>query len=444
MLKKVGLVSLGCPKNRVDSEAMLGLLDSAGYETVNDPCEADAIVVNTCGFIGPAKEESIEAIIEYSKYKKTKNCKLLVVTGCLAQRYSNELIDEIPEIDVLLGTGNYNDIVLSLDQALRGKRVCLTDGLDRPLTEHPRRISTNDGTAYLKISDGCDNCCSYCIIPSLRGKARSRTTESLITEANSLVEAGVREIILIGQDITRYGHDLKEDKDLIFLLSKLVEIEKLKWIRLLYLSPERVTETLLDFISQQPKICKYMDIPIQHISDNILQRMNRNISSQKVKDLIFQARKKIPGVVIRTSLIVGFPGESENEFNDLSLFLKEFQFNHVGVFAFSSEEGTIAASFSGHIDDIIKEARRASLMTIQKSISKKLNKKRLNEICEVLIEGKTADNTYIARSYGEAPEVDGQIFISSDKTLKKGEFVNVKISKTYEYDLLAEIYEPGK
>jgi ribosomal protein S12 methylthiotransferase len=423
---------------------MLGLLKNAGYRVVNDPCEADAIVVNTCGFIGPAKEESIETILEYSKYKKTKNCKVLIVTGCLAQRYSDELIEEIPEIDVLLGTGNYTDIISSIDEAFNGKKICLTDGLDRPLTALPRQLSTIDGTAYLKISDGCDNRCSYCIIPSLRGKARSRSFESLIEETAALVKGGVREIILIGQDVTRYGYDLDKDKDLIYLLNNMIEIEDLKWIRLLYLNPERVTDTLLDFIALQPKICKYLDIPIQHISDKILKRMNRSSTSENIKALLAKARKKIPGIVIRTSLIVGFPGEGEGEFNDLALFLREFQLNHVGVFSYSPEEGTDAATFSDQIDDAIKEERRASLMSTQKSISKRLNKMRLNEICEVLIEGKSADNTYIARSYGEAPEVDGQIYVLSDKSLEKGEFVNVKITKTYEYDLLAEIYESGE
>ncbi len=444
MFNKVGMVSLGCPKNRVDSEVMLALLSNAGYQTVNDPCEAEAIVVNTCGFIGPAKEESIEAILEYSKYKKTNNCKLLIVTGCLAQRYSSELIEEIPEIDVLLGTGNFTDIVSSIDKAFNGNKVCMTDGIDRSLTELPRQLSTIDGSAYLKISDGCDNCCSYCIIPSLRGKARSRSVESLVCEADNLVKSGVREIILIGQDITRYGHDLEKDKDLIFLLKRLVDIEDLKWIRLLYLYPERVTETLLDYIAQQPKICKYLDVPIQHISDKILKSMNRNSTSEQIKALLTQTRNKIPGIIIRTSLIVGFPGESESEFDDLSLFLREFELNHVGIFCFSPEDGTKAAAFPEQLDDKIKEERRSSLMSIQKTISKRLNKRRLNEVCEVLIEGKSADNTYVARSYREAPDVDGQIYVLSDKTLKKGEFVNVKITKTYEYDLLAEIYESGE
>lgn len=444
MLKKVGMISLGCPKNRVDSEVMLGLINNAGYKTVIDPSEADAIVVNTCGFIGPAKEESVEAILEYSKYKHSHKCKLLVVTGCLAQRYSIELIEEIPEIDVLLGTGNFTDIVASLDDAFNGKKVSLTDGLNRPLKELPRQLSTLAGTAYLKISEGCDNCCSYCIIPSLRGKSRSRSVKSLIEEANNLVRSGVKEIILIGQDITRYGHDLGEGANLLYLLNKLTEIEELKWIRLLYLYPDRVTTNLLAFMSQNRKICNYLDIPIQHISDKILKRMNRNSSAKQISSLITAARNMIPDVIIRTSLIVGFPGESENEFNELSSFLQEFQLNHVGIFSFSPEEGTAAATFNDQIDDSVKEARRASLMTLQKNISKRLNKTRLNEACEVLIEGENSENIYIARSYGEAPEIDGKVFVTSKKPLKKGEFINVKITKAYEYDLVAEEYESGK
>lgn len=441
MLNKVGLVSLGCPKNRVDSEVMLGLLLNAGYETVSDPGEAEAIVVNTCGFIGPAKDESIEAIIEYSKYKNTHNCKLLIVTGCLAQRYSKELLDEIPEIDVLLGTAKYVDIVSSIESAFNGIKVCAVDGLNDPLLELPRKISTDNGTAYLKITDGCDNRCSYCIIPYLRGRSRSKSIDSILNEANHLVTSGTREIILIGQDITRYGNDLYEDIDLIYLLNCLIEIEELKWIRLMYLNPERISNSLIDFIAQQPKICKYLDMPIQHVNDNILKTMNRNSTSAEIKDLIKQIRARIPGIIIRSTLIVGFPGESECEFNELADFLSEFELNHAGVFCFSPEEGTEAALFPEQIDVMIKEERRSKLMAQQKSISKKLNKKRLNELCTVLIEGKSNNNTYFGRSYGEAPDVDGQIFVLSDKPLEKGEFVNARITKTYEYDLLAEVHE---
>jgi len=441
LIYKVGLVSLGCAKNLVDSESILGLLEEKGFEIVNDSYAADIIIINTCGFIGPAKDESIDTILEYGKLKKSGICKLLILTGCLVQRYSNELREEIPEIDIMLGTGNYIEIVEAIELAMNGQKICKIDGLNSPLTELPRRLTTYSGSAYLKISDGCDNFCSFCIIPHLRGKSRSRSIESLIDEATKLAKTGVKEIILIGQDITRYGNDLNKKVTLISLLERLVQIPEIKWVRLLYLNPERVSKDLIEFIASNSKICRYLDIPIQHISDKILEKMNRNTSADQIKNLLLKVRSQIPGVVVRTSLIVGFPGETEAEFEHLVQFVKDSSFNHIGVFTYSQEEGTPAALFDNQIDDKIKELRRAKIMKVQKSISKKINKNRIDEICEVIIEGEESNNLYIARSYAEAPQVDGKIFIISSEALKKGELIHVKISKSFEYDLLAEKYE---
>jgi len=305
-------------------------------------------------------------------------------------------------------------------------------------------LTTPSSTAYLKISEGCDNLCSYCVIPSLRGRFRSRPMKGLIEEARLLADNGVKEIILIGQDITKYGFDLYEDDDLTSLLSELTEIEGLKWIRLMYLYPDHITGKLLDLINQKEKICNYLDIPIQHISSNILKRMNRNFSPVQIRTLLTGIRSKLPSVILRTSIITGFPGETQQDFDDLSEFIQEFKFNHLGVFSFSAEEGTPAAEYPDQIDDMIKEERRSSLMALQKKIVKKVNKNRLNALCEVLVENETSGNMYVGRSYAEAPAVDSQIYIISNKTLEKGEFVNVKITKTYDYDLLAEVYESGK
>jgi len=444
LVNKIGIVSLVCPKNRVDSEVMLGLLKDAGFSLVHDPGEADAIIVNTCGFIGPAKDESIEVILEYSKYKISGTCKLLIVTGCMAQRYPNELMNEIPEIDAILGTGNHIDLLKSIELALNGTKPIFIDGLNRAIPQLQRVLTTQSGTAYLKISEGCDNHCSYCVIPSLRGRFRSRPMEGLIDEARLLVESGVREIVLIGQDITKYGRDLYEGNDLTVLLTKLTETKGLKWIRLMYLYPDRINGKLLDLINQNEKICNYLDIPIQHISSGMLEKMNRNFSPMQIRTLLTEIRNRIPGVILRTSLITGFPGETQEDFDELSEFVKEYKFNHLGVFCFSSEEGTPAAEFPDQIHDLVKEERRSFLMTLQKKIVKAVNKTRLNEVCEVLIEDESSENMYVGRSYAEAPSVDGQIYVLSNKTLRKGEFVSVKITKTYDYDLLAETYESSK
>lgn len=441
----IGMVSLGCAKNQVDAEVMLGLLSQNEYKIVNESAEADIILVNTCGFIGPAKEESINAILEQAQYKKTGRCKALIVTGCLGERYKDELIQEIPEIDAVVGTGNYTKIVDVLDEITVGKHGSYYGNIDMPMDEVlPRIISTNGPTAYLKIAEGCDNHCTYCIIPQLRGKFRSKPISSVIQEATDLVKKGIREFIIIAQDITRYGQESKGSFCLVSLLKELCKIPDLKWIRLMYCYPDRITEELINLIAQEDKICCYMDIPIQHINREILLKMNRASGSNNIRILLKTIRERIPQIIIRTSLIVGFPGEGEEEFNELVSFVQEGHFNHVGVFPYSQEEGTKAAAFIDQVDDVIKEERRNQIMSVQKKVSKRLNKAKVGQIFEVLIEGMESKDLYYGRSYGEAPGIDGLVYVYSVEPLKVGDFVDTIITKSYEYDLLGEVYESGK
>lgn len=443
---KVGMVSLGCDKNRVDSEVMLGLLLRAGHSIVNRPEEADVIIVNTCGFIDPAKEESVETILEQAQYKKMGKCRLLIVTGCLAQRYSKEIINEIPEVDAVIGTGRFTEIldVINRCESKHERMVAVDNPRFPDINGIPRVLTTPSYTAYLKISEGCSNRCTYCVIPQLRGPHVSRPMDHVLEEAQLLVDRGVKEIILVGQDLTRYGQDLKGDISLVKLIKELVKIPGLVWVRLLYCYPDRVTDELIDAIAQEEKVCNYIDIPIQHIHPEILRKMNRPADPEQIKSLLAKLRKRIPDIIIRTSLIVGFPGEGNAEFQELLDFVKEYQFNRVGVFPYSKEEGTPAARLPGQVDERTKEARRDALMSIQQKISKRLNRQRVGQICKVLIEGTSSEGVYFGRSYGEAPEIDGQVFVISDRPLKAGDFVNVKITKAYEYDLLGEDYESGK
>lgn len=440
------MVSLGCDKNRVDSEVMLGLLLRAGHSIVNRPEEADVIIVNTCGFIDPAKEESVETILEQAQYKKMGKCRLLIVTGCLAQRYSKEIINEIPEVDAVIGTGRFTEILDVINRCeSKHERLVAVDNPRFPdINGIPRVLTTPSYTAYLKISEGCSNRCTYCVIPQLRGPHVSRPMDHVLEEAQLLVDRGVKEIILVGQDLTRYGQDLKGDVSLVKLIKELVKIPGLVWVRLLYCYPDRVTDELIDAIAQEEKVCNYIDIPIQHIHPEILRKMNRPADPEQIKSLLAKLRKRIPDIIIRTSLIVGFPGEGNAEFQELLDFVKEYQFNRVGVFPYSKEEGTPAARLPGQVDERTKEARRDALMSIQQKISKRLNRQRVGQICKVLIEGTSSEGVYFGRSYGEAPEIDGQVFVISDRPLKAGDFVNVKITKAYEYDLLGEDYESGK
>jgi len=439
LFRNVGMISLGCAKNRVDAEVMLGLLSNSGYIVVNNSEDADVIIVNTCGFIDSAKQESIEAILEQAEYKKTGRCKALIVTGCMSERYNSELMKEIPEIDAILGTGDYADIVAVLDRVRSGKKECRYGNIDIvPEGVQPRLISTQEVTAYLKIAEGCDNCCTYCVIPSLRGRFRSRPSVDILQEASKLADNGVRELILIAQDVTRYGQDLYDKYNLAALLKDLCRISGLKWIRLLYAYPDRITDELIDVIAGEEKVCNYLDIPIQHINDNILGRMNRTSDSATIRNLVGTLKRRIPDIALRTSLIVGFPGETEAEFNELKDFINEGWFNNVGVFAYSREEGTPAADMPMQISDEIKEERRSMLLSLQRKVSKKLNRTRVGRTCEVLIEGRESANIYFGRSYAEAPEIDGLIYVASERQLRQGEFVRAAISKAYEYDLLGE------
>lgn len=443
---KVGMISLGCDKNRVDAEVMLGLLKRGGYTIVNQSEEADIIIVNTCGFIDPAKEESIDAIIEQAQYKKTGNCKLLVVTGCMAQRYPDQLIKEIPEIDAVVGTGKYTGILRVIDKCLKDDDSLVNVGSpELPcLKDMPRVLTTPSHTAYLKISEGCSNCCAYCVIPQLRGSHTSRPIDEVLDEAQKLVENGVREIILVGQDLTRYGIDLGGGLTLTKLLEELVKLPQLTWLRLLYCYPDRVTDQLIDIIAREEKICNYIDIPIQHINPAILKRMNRHFSPSGIRSLLKSLRERIPDIVLRTSFIVGFPGEGEEEFEELVDFVQEIQFNRLGVFTYSREEGTAAAGYTDQIDEEIKERRKADIMSIQRKISKKLNREKVGRSYKVLIEAVQSNNIYVGRSYGESPDIDPLVYVISKKPLKVGEFAEVRITKAYDYDLLGETYEFSK
>ncbi|MFU0801415.1 MAG: 30S ribosomal protein S12 methylthiotransferase RimO [Xylanivirga thermophila] len=438
MIRNIGMVSLGCPKNQVDAENMLALLSKAGYQIVNKSEEADAIIVNTCGFIGPAKEESIDAILEQAKYKTIGNCKALIVTGCLAQRYSKALYEEIPEIDAIIGTGHYQDIVNVISHCLTGERMVDISNIDCNIVQNlPRILTTPPHTAYLKIAEGCSNFCTYCIIPKLRGKYRSRSIDSIVDEAKLLVDNGVQELILIAQDVAAFGTDMKNGS-LVELLNRLCDISNLKWLRLLYCYPDRIDDDLLDTIAIQPKICKYLDIPIQHINQDILKRMNRHVSSDKIKSLLDRIHQKIPDAIVRTSIIVGFPGETDEHFDELMQFIKQYPFNRMGVFCYSQEEGTPAARYENQVDNETKVNRQKLLMMEQRKISKKLNRKRVGQVVDVLIEGTDSPNVYFGRSYGEALGIDGQIFVMSNRELSRGDFVSVKISKAYDYDLLGD------
>jgi len=439
---KVGMISLGCSKNQVDSEIMLGLIDRGGYEIVNRSEDADIIIINTCGFIESAKQEAIDTILEQALYKKQGKCQKLIVTGCLAQRYGNELLKEIPEIDSVVGTSRYTDILEVLEEKSRKEYMGDSLGYWETLEQDPYRILTTlPGTAYLKIAEGCDNRCSYCAIPYIRGSYKSRTMSSLIEEAKGLAKKGVKELIVIAQDTTRYGQDLHDGTNLVSLLKELCKIDELRWIRLLYCYPDRITDELLDLMAEESKICKYLDIPLQHVNPNIINRMNRHFSNLQAQLLIDKIRKKVPEVILRTTYIVGFPGEGRDEFEELKEFIENWPFNHAGVFAYSREEGTPAAGFLDQVDDATKIKRKNMLMAIQRKISKRFNRKFVDKILDVLIEGEDSPGIYIGRHYGQAPEIDGHVYVLSEKALKPGDFVPVKITKAYDYDLLGDHYE---
>jgi ribosomal protein S12 methylthiotransferase len=442
MLKyKIGVVSLGCAKNLVDTEVMLGLLSKEGFGITNDPAAADILIVNTCGFIESAKQESIENILELARYKEAGSCKLLIVTGCLAERYKDEVVKEIPEVDAVVGTGNYHEIAEVIGEAFKGSKVLKYGNPDyTPEEGLPRFQSTPSYTAYLKISDGCDNRCTYCIIPKLRGKYRSRTIEDVATEARQLSEQGVKELIIIAQDTTRYGMDIYGEHKLHELLNELCRIENIKWLRLHYCYPEDITEELIETIAAQEKVCNYLDIPIQHSSNYILKKMGRRGTREKLIDLLSRIRSRIPDVAIRTSIIVGFPGESEQHFKELEEFIQDIKFDRMGVFKYSQEEDTPAAEFEGQVSEEVKQQRYERLMYLQSKISKEINQNKINKLYEVLVEGYDGKtNCYYGRTYADSIDIDGKVFFNSKTTLKPGDFVKVLVKKAVNYDLIGEI-----
>ena len=434
-------VSLGCDKNLVDTEVMLGLLASRGHQMVDSEEIADVIVINTCCFIHDAKEESIQTILEMAEYKKAGSCKALIVTGCLAQRYKQEIIDEIEEVDAVLGTTSYDKIVEAIDEALAGHTsVEMTDIDALPLVESKRLVTTGGHFAYLKIAEGCDKHCTYCIIPKIRGNFRSVPIERLLKEAEDLVAQGVKEIILVAQETTLYGKDLYGEKSLHKLLRELCKISGLRWIRILYCYPEEITDELIQVIKEEDKICNYLDLPIQHASDGILKRMGRRTSKEQLVEIIGKLRKEIPDIAIRTTLITGFPGETQEQHEELMEFVDEMEFDRLGVFTYSPEEDTPAAVMPDQIPEDVKEDRQAELMELQQEIAFDLAEEMIGREVLVMIEGKVADeNAYVGRTYKDAPNVDGLIFVESEEELMSGDFARVRITGALEYDVMGEI-----
>lgn len=437
-MNNVHIVTLGCSKNDVDSSMMYSLLNKDKYKMVERPSDADILIVNTCGFIDAAKEESIDTILESVEYKKNGKCKKVLLSGCLAQRYPEELIKEIPEVDGIIGTGNINYINELLDRSLEGDLFIKTDNLNSAYIEGIRKDKVNT-TEYVKISEGCNNNCSYCIIPSLRGKNRSRKIEDIYKEVEYLVDNGAREIILIAQNTTDYGIDLYSKYSLSNLIKEISKIENLKWIRVLYLYPDHFTEDLIEEFKHNDKLIKYVDMPLQHISDNVLKSMNRKTSKDHIIKTLKSLRESVDGIVIRTTFIVGFPGETEEDFKELINFVKDIKFDKLGVFEYSKEEGTSASLLDNQIPDEIKENRKNQIMSIQNEISSEILSEKINENLEVLIEEKIDENNYVGRTYMDAPEIDGVTYITSDKNLNIGDFVNVKIIDSLDYDLVGEL-----
>lgn len=438
---KFSLISLGCEKNTIDSEQMIGLLIGKGYDYCERLEECEIIIVNTCSFINDAMQESIDTILEVAELKKVGKCKALIVAGCLAQRYKNLLFNEMPEIDGILGTGSIYEVDQIVKEALINKKTIKVDNLNNTYNDKVKRcIKEGITTAYVKIAEGCNNYCSYCIIPKIRGKYRSRRIESIVDEVKSLVQKGIKEIILIAQDTSKYGIDLYSEYKLPELLRKLNCIEGLKWIRLLYLYPETLTDDTILSIKECEKVVKYVDIPIQHANDRILSLMNRKCNKNSLTMLINKLRHKIPNIIIRTTLIVGFPTETDEEFQELYDFVKNSEFDRLGVFTYSKEEDTAAAEMDNHIDEETKYIRKDIIMRLQKDISYNKNVKKLNKVYEVLVEDRYEDGIYIGRTYMDSPEIDGIVYIHSKKNLEMGSFVNVKINDVLEYDLIGEIY----
>ena len=434
-MRTVGMVSLGCSKNRVDSEMMLGMMREAGYEIVADPAKAEIIIVNTCGFIQSAKEESIDTILEMAEYKETGACRLLAVTGCLAQRYAEALRSEIPEIDLLMGVSSYGRLIEALDEALSGAKPTLVGEGNRFLCG-ARVLTTPGYSAYVKISDGCSNRCTYCAIPLIRGGYHSRPFDDILAECRALADGGVSELTLIAQDTSRYGNDFPGGQLLLTKLLKTVhDIDRLHWLRVLYCYPDTVNEDLLDAMATLPKACRYLDLPLQHVNDRVLKAMNRRGSQALIRGLVKACHDR--GIIIRTTLMVGFPGETEAEYEEMLDFMEEARFDRLGAFAFSPEEGTAAAAMPGQIDEAVKQDRLDRLMTLQQGISASLMRERVGETCEVLVEGRRRGR-YYGRSRLEAPEIDGKVLFTSADRLRAGQYVSVRVTDASEYDLIGE------
>ena len=434
-------ISLGCDKNLVDSEVMLGLLDAKGYQMVDDETLADVIVVNTCCFIHDAKEESIQTILEMAQYKTKGRLKALIVTGCLAQRYQKEILEEIPEVDAVLGTTSYDKIVETVEEALAGNgHLELADVDALPLVDVKRLVTTGGHYAYLKIAEGCDKHCTYCIIPKIRGNYRSVPMERLLKEAEELAEQGVKELILVAQETTLYGKDLYGEKSLSKLLRELCKINGIRWIRILYCYPEEIDDALIQVMKEEKKICHYLDLPIQHANDTILKRMGRRTSKQQLEKIVKKLRQEIPDIALRTTLITGFPGETQEQHEELMEFVDEMEFDRLGVFTYSPEEDTKAAEMSDQIPEEVKQERQAELMELQQDIVFDQAEDMIGQEVLVMIEGKVADeNAYVGRTYKDAPNVDGLIFINTDEELMSGDFAKVKVTGALEYDLIGEL-----
>lgn len=440
-MKKVLFISLGCDKNLTDSEEMLGMLVENGYEITNDETEAEVIVINTCAFIHDAKEESVNTILEMARYKEEGTCKALLVTGCLAQRYKEEIAGEIPEVDAVLGTASYDEIIKALNQVFSGESFLEFKDINS-LPKHSRKrvITTGGYFEYLKIAEGCDKHCTYCIIPKLRGNFRSIPMEQLLSQAEYLAEQGVRELILVAQETTVYGKDLYGEKSLHILLKKLCQIPGIQWIRVLYCYPEEIYPELIQTMKEEPKICHYLDLPIQHCSDRILKRMGRRTTKQELVDIVETLRREIPDIILRTTLITGFPGETQEDHEELMEFIDTMEFDRLGVFTYSPEEDTPAAIMPEQIDEEVKLDRQAELMELQQEISLDKGNDKIGSVVEVMIEGKVADeNAYVARTYGDAPNVDGYIFVNTGMELMSGDFARVHVTGALEYDLIGEL-----
>ncbi len=441
MMMKILFVSLGCDKNLVDSEMMLGMLGEKGFAFTDDENEADIVVVNTCCFIGDAKEESINTLLQMGELRKSGQIRALVATGCLAQRYKEEIQKEIPEVDAIVGTTAIDSIVEAVEQVLSGEsKNHYADLNAAPVTGKKREVTTGGHYAYLKIAEGCGKHCTYCIIPKVRGEFRSVPMESLVQEAKALAEGGVKELILVAQETTLYGVDLYGKKSLPGLLHELAQIPGIYWIRILYCYPEEITDELIEAIAMEPKVCHYLDMPIQHASDNVLGRMGRKTNQQQLRDIIAKLRERIPDICLRTTLISGFPGETQEDFEELYRFVNEMEFDRLGVFAYSQEEDTPAALMPDQIEEEIKISRRDELMELQQAVVFEKNEDMIGKVLTVMIEGKVADEeTYVSRTYKDAPGVDGYLFLNTSANLMTGDFVKVRVTDVNEYDLIGEI-----